>query len=139
VSLGRDTGGEGVDVDVTWGRVWTPRRDILPRIVVARSDTPVLEKASEMLRAVAPRKGFELEGPVVNLHRTPDANVGIATVATVVGERVCQVKMELEEGSYKAAIEAHREQKSVRCRGILHRKGKEFRLLQASTLEILSE
>jgi hypothetical protein len=107
---------------------------------VPRESAPVLLSAAAELKARAPREDFELEGYVVALdNENVREHGGTITVAAKVDGDTRRVRLSLEAGDYRVAIDAHRRMARVGCAGRLTKSGRQFELKSARGFAILGD
>lgn len=122
---------------------WSPARPLetaVPSKVRFSADRiPVIREASRVMRERSPVIDFELEGAVVKLDRQRGEQTGKATILGLVDGRPKRVTLELEDPLYHLAIQAHEQERALRCIGSLVREGRGFRLHNARDLVVEEE
>jgi hypothetical protein len=111
---------------------WSPARPLemqVPSQVRFSADQiPVIREASRVMKERSPVSDFELEGAVVKLDRKPGAEFGKVTVLGLVDGRPKRVTFELGEPLYHLAVQAHDQERALRCSGSLQREGRGYQL-----------
>ena len=124
-----------VDIAFSWSRS-RPVAQSMPAQVSFQTDRiPFITEAARLLRANAPLEDFELQGPVVKLERQEGHEKGRVTILGFVGEMPRKISMWLEDREYHTAIEAHRQQQTIRCAGTLKKEGRGFELQSVHGLQ----
>lgn len=117
-----------LEVSFRWSRTRPALPDAIRHVRIAADRMPYLRSGAHGLRQRSPVEGFELVGPVIKLERTGVAGPGSVTVHGRVDDEMKRVKLELDDGSYGLAVEAHREGLDIACTGRLVREGRSFEL-----------
>ncbi|MCW3097840.1 MAG: hypothetical protein JWL77_3458 [Chthonomonadaceae bacterium] len=129
--LGMDTPTQ----DVTLGINWSPTRAVPEktpsRFLFTADAFPILREAARLLREDIPQEDFELYGVVLAVRREEGAPTGRVTIRGYVDGSLRQVRVDMNEENYEAAIEAHRKGLPVQCEGELIREGRTFLLRNA--------
>ncbi|MCA9112976.1 MAG: hypothetical protein KDA52_23685 [Planctomycetaceae bacterium] len=122
---------------------WSPARPIdssTPSHVKFAADRiPLIREASRVMREHEPVGDFELEGAVVKLDRQPDQSTGIVTIIGQVDGRPRRVKLELGDPQYHIAVQAHDQERAIRCVGSLVREGRGFSLTEPREIAVEDE
>ncbi len=135
VTLNEETGATAVDFSVTWaaGRE-LPRPNVPDRVRVPQRLVPALKEASRVFRGSFQPRFTNLSGAIIDLHsewmlqKADTAAAGLITVAGTIDGRTRKVRVELPMQDYMRAIDAHRQGKLVRVRGVIRREGNYFAL-----------
>lgn len=137
VGLSGVSEGEGLDIQVAWSRS-RPMDDNMPARVRLGSDSiPIIEEAGRRFRETAPFEDFEVEGFVTRLDRGPHATEGDVTIAGIVDGQMRKIVVRLSADTYRDAIRAHDEQRTVKCTGDLVKEGRGYRLQDARHFRVL--
>lgn len=120
---------------------WSPTRPELtgaPTFVMFdQADAPILVAASRSPRASAAPTETEVEGSVTVLKRPSGLLGGEIIIATAIDGRPHSVLVELPASDYMNAIDAHKEDVTVRCRGELVRRAGRYLLPNPHDFELL--
>jgi hypothetical protein len=130
-------GSEGAEVTLSWSpAVGVPQGFGNRRLVMEFSpgDLPALEAAGERLERIEPAMDVELTGAVVRLKRQQPGGSGVVRLRVLSGAEVDEVRVRLDEDSYRIAVEAHLAGVPVRLSGRLERKGGFRRLSEPGAL-----
>lgn len=129
------SGGERLELTVSWATARRPK-SAPAAVSIARDTAQVLREASRIFKETQPEEAFELEGYVIALKRDEGREVGTVTVSGLVDGVLRKVRIELGEIAYQYAIDAHRDECTVRCEGRLVREGRSFALEKPHGFEI---
>lgn len=95
------------------------------------------------LKSVIPRFNEEYAGYVIKLDHPKDAIEGIATIATIIDNKRSRLKITLpalgSDASYYTAVKAHERSCMLKCVGDLHKKGRQYTLMNPHDIEILMD
>ncbi|HUU81883.1 MAG TPA: hypothetical protein VM243_00140 [Phycisphaerae bacterium] len=124
----RGEGYRGLNVAFSWSRSRPVATGVAREISLEPDAMPMIEEAGRVFRETSDLDDFELRGPVVKLERGEGEATGKVTVLGFVDDQPRKIKLELPETEYLTAIQAHKQQQTVNCYGVLVREGKSFRL-----------
>ena len=99
-----------------------------PPVRFGSATAAVLDQLARLLRGDGVSERFTLDGPIVRLERDDDTFGGRVTVRGQVGGHPREVAVSLTPDDYERAIDAHRAQQPLRCRGRLVQDGRSWRL-----------
>ena len=119
-------GSEGVGITLAWSPAVGVPQDFGDRRLLLEftpGDLPALEAAAERLERSEPAVDVELTGAVVRLKRLQPHGSGAVRLRVLSGAEVDEVRVRLDEESYRTAVRAHLAGVPVRLRGRLERKG----------------
>jgi hypothetical protein len=133
-------GAEGAEVTLAWSpEVGVPRgfgnRPL--RLEFSPGDLPALEEAGQRLEHSEPAVEVLITGAVVRLKRPATGGPGTVRLRVLAGVDVDEIRVQLEEDDYLAAVRAHLDGVPVRLAGRLERKGGFRRLSQPRDLTIV--
>lgn len=142
VQMGTHSDGDrNLEIQFTWSRSRpVPQAECVSRNILFPADVfPLLVEASHHLKETAPRDDFEAYGPVVRLERQESSPDGKVTIHCFVDGKPRKVVVGLSEDDYHDAVNAHDQQRTVRCSGRLVREGGTHRLLNATDFRVDTE
>jgi hypothetical protein len=126
----------GITVSFSWSPT-RPEKTSAPSFVsFDKGAATVIGEASRIFRARAPQTDIEIEGEVIRLERPVGFRGGEVAVAALVEGKPHVVQIELDAPDYLDAIDAHRGEVRVRCRGELIRRGGRYILLNPKDFEV---
>jgi len=140
--------GQGSHGNTEVNFVWSlhhPLEEAPPSRVSFTPDTiGYIAEASTWLRRNNPIIDTEIQGPVIELARSPmirddDDNATSAVVLTIIDDKTRRVTLDLTDQSRDIAIRAFREKLSIKCSGTLVRSGRSYTLRSASELTIIDD
>jgi hypothetical protein len=127
------------DRQLEFNFAWSANRPVDPstirRIVFSADTFPTIQEAARQLKETAPTDDYELLGPVVKLDSDQPQENGKVTVVSLVEGTQKKITFELSGDHYRTAVEAHRDENLVKCRGSLHREGRRFSLTEIHDFE----
>lgn len=136
--LGEVSAADGVEVAISWSRS-RPLANFIPgRVRFSPDMVPILQEASRVFKETEPREAFEIRGFVIDLHRDEGSPVGRVVVSGLIDGDVRKVAIDLSEPEYSIALEAHRDERRMRCVGDLVKHGRSYRLLNARNLALVT-
>ncbi|MFJ1580553.1 hypothetical protein [Streptomyces sp. NPDC088182] len=124
---------------------WALSRPVEPTapIRLGRDQVVVLREAAQELRAAEPEEDVTVVGAVVRLHREGSLGPGEVSVAGIiegsVNNRLRRVWLDLTEGDYSEATQAHQNGATVSVTGSLVRRGNRYFLQNPSGFTVLAE
>ena len=130
---------QDLNVNFSWARSRPVPRESSQNIHLSADLMPVFEEVARVFKESAPREEFEVRGSVVRLERQEGAPTGKVTVLAFVDEQPRKINFELPDDLYHLAVQAHDQQQTIICYGILIREGRTFSLKNPRELIIESE
>ena len=119
---------------------WSPARPIVgsfpSRVKFGPDRIPFIREASRVMKERAPFEDFELEGAVVRLDRPPGQPAGRVTIIGAVDGKPRRVTLDLGDPHYHLAVEAHDQERPLRCSGTLVRDGRSLVLREPRDIAI---
>jgi hypothetical protein len=107
---------------------WSPARPVgigTPSLIKFAADRiPLIREAGRVMRGRAPVYDFELDGAVVKLERPQGQLTGKVTIVGQVDGKPKRVVLALGDPDYHLAVQAHDQEKTLRCIGSLVREGR---------------
>lgn len=129
-----------VELTVDWTYA-SPAQPLEP-LWIASGLMPTLAHGADVLRGTPDEVDAMVVGLVVRLHRRQPLGPGEITVQGFVDSRVesstRHVRIELDEGTYGLAIEAHRAGRTVACRCVIRFGGPRIEVMRIESFEVLS-
>jgi hypothetical protein len=136
-------GGGEVERNLEFSFSWSPTRPVpaglVQRVIFSSDRIPIIREAGRQMRERAPLPDFELHGPVVKLERPEGGPLGRVTVIGLVDDRQVRVTVELDDGAYHQAVQAHDQGRTLRILGTLTREGRGFLLRDPMGLAVERE
>jgi len=132
-------GGDRFELGVAWATARRPPTDLPSSTQITRDAAEVLREASRLFKEAEAPEELEIEGYVIALKRDEGSETGTITVSGLVDGALREVKIELAGTAYQRAIEAHGEERPVRCEGRLVREGRVFALHDTHGFRIAPE
>lgn len=126
----------GLEMNVSWAPN-RPTAGAPRRVAIRGSARPYFAEAARLLRDMAPLENFELEGPVIRLHREEGSDHGLVTVAAKVQGKLRSVEIILGDEHYRQAVQAHGARIPICCVGELGKKGSTTVLSNAREFQVL--
>ncbi|HWO18019.1 MAG TPA: hypothetical protein VNO30_04565 [Kofleriaceae bacterium] len=126
-----------LEVRIGWASARPPREPPAALHDLAPDVLEVIREAGRVLRERTPVEDFEVEGPVVKVHRPGAALLGDAVVLGAVNGRPCQVHISVGGEEWTTTMQAMAERAILRCRGELVREGKRYLLRNVRDLRIV--
>ncbi len=139
VGLSEVSPGEGVDVQVSWSRTRPVDISIPTRVAFGSDSIPLIHEAARMFRETSPSDDINIEGFVIGLDRTPEATEGHVTLKASLDGRYRRIVLQLNADTYRLALQAHDERRTVQCSGDLLKEGRSYRLKDPRHFEIMPE
>jgi hypothetical protein len=129
-----------LELSVGWARS-RPAPAGSERVVrVTRETAQLMVSAAQQFKARAPREGFELEGYVVALdNENVGTHGGVITIAAEVDAGTRRVRVVLDAGDYKKALDAHGKMARVGCSGRLVKAGRQYELKDSRDFVLLGD
>jgi hypothetical protein len=126
-----------LEVRIGWASSRPPRDPPAALHDLAPDVLEVIREAGRVLRERTPVEDFEVEGPVVKMHRPGAELLGDAVVLGAVNGRTCQVHISVGGEEWTTTMQAMAERTILRCRGELIREGKRYLLRNVRDLRIV--
>lgn len=101
------------------------------------ADVPVLDRAADELATNPEPLQVELLGEVTLLSRSAESGDRVIRLNVEDGADIRKARIRLSAEQYEMAMEAHRQEASLRIRGTLEKEGRLFWLYNPSSLEIV--
>jgi hypothetical protein len=107
-------------------------------IVIDKNIIPIIDKIEQYLHSDLIEEEYEIKGFVTMLRKEPDAVEGEITIAAWIEEKLRRARMHLNPAQYPIAVQAHRDNIMLVCRGTLSIQDRVTRLLNVTsvTLEV---
>ena len=119
--------GDGeLELRFSWASGAPPLTGAVARVRFKRELAPTYREIARRLRDTEPARIGLVGGEVVNLHRDVGSAVGTATLDAVIDGVHRKVRVTLPPETYAAAIEAHRQERTVRFSGRVVRYGRRW-------------
>ncbi len=123
-------GDESMQRNLDFTFSWSPARRVesgIPsRVRLASDRIPLVREAARVMRDRAPVPDFEVSGAVVKLDRPLGQPTGRVTVIGLLDGRPKRVAFDLGDPDYHVAVQAHDQEKALRCVGVLSREGRTY-------------
>ncbi|MEM6471935.1 MAG: hypothetical protein AAF802_20415 [Planctomycetota bacterium] len=127
------------DRQLEFNFAWSANRQVdsstIRRIVFSPDTFPTIQEAARQLKETTPTDDYDLLGPVVKLDSDQPEESGKVTVVSLVEGTQKKITFELTGDDYRAAVDAHKDQNLVKCRGVLQREGRRFNLTEIHGFE----
>jgi hypothetical protein len=136
---GADEAQRGLEFSFSWSPARAVPADAVRRVAFSPDRRALILAAARQMREREPVVDFELRGPVVKLERAEGASTGKVTVIGWIEGRQARVTVELLEGPYAVALEAHRQGQTIRTAGTLQREGRGLVLKKPGAVVIEEE
>lgn len=130
---------QDLNVNFSWARTRPVISESFQNIHLPADLMPVFEEVARVFKESAPREEFVVQGPVVRLERQEGASTGKVTVLAFVDEQPRKINFELPDSLYHVAVQAHDQQQTILCYGMLIREGRSFTLKNPRELTLESE
>ena len=128
-----------LDIGVCWARNRPSPSPAAP-VHIERWAFDHFRAAAHALKEKNPERGFQLEGYIVRLSRSRDAERGaIVVLAEVQPGQTRKVHIQLSPEQYQRALDGHRDQHPVEVFGTLQQTGRRLTLLDPTGLRVLPE
>lgn len=111
--------GEGLDISIAWSRTRDPAATVPSRIFLGSDSIPLIQEAARLFKDVAPVEDADMQGFVTRLARGPQERSGEVTLEGFVDGQPRRAAVELGEGIYSQAVQAHEHRQLVACSGDL--------------------
>ncbi|MER9124262.1 hypothetical protein NKH81_14360 [Mesorhizobium sp. M0959] len=138
VGLSAVSPGEGLDIQVSWSRTRPVDNDTPSKVTLGSDSIPLIEEAARQFRETASLEDVDVEGVVTRLDRGPAASEGDVTITGSVDGQMRRITLRLGSDTYRHAIQAHDERRTVRCTGELVKEGRGYRLKDPRHFEIIA-
>lgn len=127
---------QGVHLNFTWSPTRPEQTHAPSSVSFDRGAAAFISEAARIFRAQSPQTDVEVEGEVIQLKRPSGFRGGEVSIATVLDGRPHVVHQVLDAPDYLDAIDAHRGEVRVRCRGELIRRGGRYILHNPNDFEV---
>lgn len=124
--LQENIGSRSLQIQISWAPVREMREELPSAVTISDDVVILMREASRRFKELGPPEEVEIEGFVNTLHRPEGAERGRITMATVTDGVLHKVTMELDKPEYDKAIEAHKQERSISCTGVLTKEGRGF-------------
>jgi hypothetical protein len=139
VRLGGVVPETGVEISMAWSRSRGPAADLPQRITIEPDSFPVIQEAARIFRETEPQDDFQLVGFIGQLRRPESDPIGRVTVTSLIEDQARRVTVDLPEGQYGIAVDAHNRRKTISCMGELVKEGRSYKLLSPRDLHIIED
>lgn len=129
--------GEGLDIRIAWSRTRPVTNTVPSRVFLGSDSMPLIQEAARLFKDTAPIEDVELEGFVTRLARGPTEARGEVTLEGFVDGQLRRAIVELGEGIYAEAVQAHEQRQRVACAGDLVKERGGFRLQNPRHFRVL--
>jgi hypothetical protein len=129
---------DGLDIRIAWSRTRPAEPSIPSRIVLGSDSIPLIQEAARLFKDTAPVEDVEIQGFVTRLARGPREPSGDVTLEGLVDGQLRRAVVELGEGIYSQAVQAHEQRQRVACAGDLVKERGGFRLQNPRHFRVLS-
>lgn len=129
--------GEGLDIRIAWSRTRPVTNTMPSRIFLGSDSMPLIQEAARLFKDTAPVEDVELQGFVTRLARGPTETRGEVTLEGFVDGQLRRAIVELGEGIYAEAVQAHEQRQRVACAGDLVKERGGFRLQNPRHFRVL--
>jgi hypothetical protein len=102
---------EGLDIRIAWSRTRPAANTVPSRIVLGSDSIPLIQEAARLFKETAPVEDVELQGFVTRLARGPTETSGEVTLEGLVDGQLRRAIVELGEGIYLQAVQAHEQRR----------------------------
>jgi hypothetical protein len=130
--------GEGLDIRIAWSRTRPVTNTVSSRVFLGSDSIPLIQEAARLFKDTAPVEDVELQGFVTRLARGPTETSGEVTLEGLVDGQLRRASVELGEGIYSQAVQAHEQRQRVACAGDLVKESGGFRLLNPRHFRVLA-
>jgi hypothetical protein len=111
--------GEGLDIRIAWSRTRPVTNSVPSRVFLGSDSMPLIQEAARLFKDTAPVEDVELQGFVTRLARGPTETRGEVTLEGLLDGQLRRAIVELGEGIYAQAVQAHEQRQRVACAGDL--------------------
>jgi len=123
---------------MTWARTRQHDPHIISEAHITHDIIPLIDEGGRWLRQTAPMENTTVAGmPFLLKHQYGQERQII--VSTIIDGKPRRVHIGLTEDEYNRALEAHRNEKMIKCDGVLIREGRRFTLNQPSAIEVIED
>jgi len=129
---------DGLDIRIAWSRTRPTASTVPSRIVLGSDSIPLIQEAARLFKDTAPVEDVEIQGFVTRLARGPQEPSGEVTLEGFVDGQLRRVAVELGEGVYTQAVQAHEQRQRVACGGDLVKERGGFRLQQPRHFRVVT-
>lgn len=129
---------DGLDIRIAWSRTRPAAPSIPSRVVLGSDSIPLIQEAARLFKDTAPVEDVEIQGFVTRLARGPQESSGEVTLEGLVDGQLRRAAVELGEGIYSQAVQAHDQRQRVACAGDLVKERGGFRLQNPRHFRVLS-
>jgi hypothetical protein len=129
--------GEGLDIRIAWSRTRPMTNTVSSRVFLGSDSIPLIQEAARLFKDTAPVEDVEVQGFVTRLARGPTETSGEVTLEGLLDGQLRRAIVELGEGIYSLAVQAHEQRQRVACAGDLVKERGGFRLLNPRHFRVL--
>jgi len=108
------------------------------RVFLGSDSMPLIQEAARLFKDTAPVEDVELQGFVTRLARGPTETSGEVTLEGLLDGQLRRAIVELGEGIYSQAVQAHEQRQRVACAGDLVKERGGFRLQNPRHFRVLA-
>jgi len=130
--------GEGLDIRIAWSRTRPVPNTVPSRVFLGSDSMPLIQEASRLFKDTAAVEDVELQGFVTRLARGPTEISGEVTLEGLLDGQLRRAIVELGEGIYSQAVQAHEQRQRVACAGDLVKERGGFRLQNPRHFRVLA-
>jgi hypothetical protein len=129
--------GEGLDIRIAWSRTRPVTNTVPSRVFLGSDSIPLIQEAARLFKDTAQVEDVELQGFVTRLARGPTETSGEVTLEGLLDGQLRRAIVELGEGIYSQAVQAHEQRQRVACAGDLVKERGGFRLQNPRHFRVL--
>ncbi|WP_292233245.1 hypothetical protein [Mesorhizobium sp.] len=130
--------GDGVEVSVTWARTRRAPQTRWARLFT-RPEGEMLREAARRFEAKQSRPDEQVEGIITKLAREDSQIDGWVSMKAVIDGQLKSVRMLLQPGEYKVAIDAHKTNQAIQAVGTLERIGSRWHLIRPKEISLIED
>jgi hypothetical protein len=108
------------------------------RVFLGSDSIPLIQEAARRFRDTAPVGDVEVQGFMTRLARGPTETSGEVALEGLVDGQLRRAIVELGEGIYSQAVQAHEQRQRVACAGDLVKERGGFRLMNQRHFRVLA-
>jgi hypothetical protein len=138
---GEDSDDEGGNVDINIAWTWERPIEAAPRVSIPAGLAPILGAGGDYLRGDPEEYQIRMIGRITQLHRDAPAGPGEVTVKGLIDEwdlTLRSLRIELDQGTYDNAINAHQDGKSVTVLATIRREAR-LRVVSIQAFDIAGQ
>jgi hypothetical protein len=139
VGLNESGGNSGIETSFTWAISRQVPESTPNRVLLSADVVSYCGEAAKILRASTAIDDVEVQGEVISLERSYEANDGAITVSGVVDGKPRRILLWLPHYDYELAIRANAEKRTIYCVGKLEKEGASWVLRNPRDFTILAE